>query len=84
MEGWELFQGDAFFSHTYTAINKNKLEYTPNVGVHAQLLPSCPTLCDPMVCSPPGSSIHGISQARTLQWVAMPSSRGSFQPRDRT
>ena len=39
---------------------------------------SCPTLCDPMDCSPPGSSVYGILQARILQWVAMPSSRGSF------
>ena len=44
----------------------------------------CPTLCDPMDCSPPGSSVHGILQARRLEWVAMPSSRGSSQPRDRT
>ena len=36
----------------------------------------------PMDCSPPGSSVHGILQARTLEWVAMPSSRGSSQPRD--
>ena len=45
---------------------------------------SCPTLCGPMDCSPPGSSVHGILQARILEWVVMPSSRGSFQPRDRT
>ena len=45
---------------------------------------SCPTLCDPMDCSLPGSSVHGISQARVLGWVASPSSKGSFQPRDRT
>ena len=38
----------------------------------------CLTLCDPMDCSPPGSSVHGILQARILEWVAMPSSRGSF------
>ena len=37
---------------------------------------SCPTLCDPTDCSPPGSSVHGILQARILEWVAMPSSRG--------
>ena len=41
-------------------------------------------LCDPMDCSPPGSSVHGILQARILEWVAMPSSRGSCQPRGRT
>ena len=39
---------------------------------------SCPTLCDPMDCSPAGSSVHGILQARVLEWVAMPSSRGIF------
>ena len=43
-----------------------------------------PTLCDPMDCSPPGSSVHPVLQARVLEWVVMPSSRGSSQPRDRT
>ena len=41
-------------------------------------------LCDPMGCSPPGSSVHGIFQARVLEWVAIFFSRGSSQPRDRT
>ena len=45
---------------------------------------SCQTLCDPMDCNLPGSSVHGIFQARTLEWVAVPSSRGSSQPRDLT
>ena len=45
---------------------------------------SCPTLCDPMDCSPPGSSIHGIFQARMLEWVAISFSRRSSQPRDWT
>ena len=45
---------------------------------------SCPTLCDPMDCSQPGSSVPGILQARILEWVAMLSSRGSSQHRDRT
>ena len=44
----------------------------------------CPTLCDPMDCSPPGSSVHGILQARILAWVAMPSSSGPSPPRERT
>ena len=39
-------------------------------------------LCDPVDCSLPGSSVHGILQARILDWVAMPSSRGSSCPRD--
>ena len=43
---------------------------------------SFPALCNPMECSPPGSSVHGILQARILEWVTMPSSRGSSQPRD--
>ena len=47
-------------------------------------LQSCPTLGDPMDCSPPGSSVRGILQARILEWVAMPSSRGSSRPRDRS
>ena len=51
----------------------------------AQLLQSCPTLCDPMDYRLPGSSVHGILQARVLEWwVAMPSSKGSSWPRDRT
>ena len=45
---------------------------------------SCLTLCDPMDCSPPGSSVHGIFQARILEWVAIPLSRGFSPPRDRT
>ena len=48
--------------------------------VHAKLLQSCLTLCNPMDCSLPGSSVHGILQARILEWVAMASSRGSSQP----
>ena len=45
---------------------------------------SCPTLCDPMDCSLPGFTDHGIFQARVLEWVAIAFSRGSSQPRDRT
>ena len=52
--------------------------------VHAKSLQSCPTLCDPMDCSPPGSSVPEILQARMLDRVAVPSSGGSSQPRDRT
>ena len=50
----------------------------------AKSLQLCLTLCDPMDCSLPSSSVHGILQARILVWVAMPSSRGSSQPRDQT
>ena len=49
--------------------------------MHAQ---SCQTLCDSMDCSPPGSSVPGIFQAKILDWVAIPFSRGSSQPRGQT
>ena len=52
--------------------------------VRAELLQSCLTLCSPIDCSQPGYSVHGILQARILEWVAIPSSRGSSQPRDQT
>ena len=42
------------------------------------------SLCDPVDCSPPDSSVHGILQARMLEWVAIPFFRGSSQPRDGT
>ena len=45
---------------------------------------SCPTLCYPIDCNPPSSSVHEILQARILEWVAIHFSRGSSQPRDRT
>ena len=45
---------------------------------------SCLTICNPMDGSLPGSSVHGILQARVLEWVAMPFSRGASQPRDQT
>ena len=48
--------------------------------VWAQLLQLCSTLLRPLDCSPPGSSIQGALQARILEWVAVPSSRGSSQP----
>ena len=48
-----------------------------------KLLQLCPTLCNPTEWSPPGTSVHGILQARILEWVAMPSSRGSSRSRDR-
>ena len=50
----------------------------------SEVAQSCPTLCDPMDCSPPGSTAHGILQARILEWVAISFSRGSSRPRDQT
>ena len=51
---------------------------------HSEVAQSCPTPSDPMDCSLPGSSVHGILQARILEWVAISFSKGSSQPRDRT
>ena len=61
--------------HTLSPVRK------PN-RMLAKLLHSCPILCDPVDCSPPGSSVHGILQARILEWVAVSFSRGSSPPRD--
>ena len=52
--------------------------------VLSEVAQSCLTLCDPMDCSLPGSSVHGIFQATVLEWTAISFSRGSSQPRDRT
>ena len=50
----------------------------------SEVAQSCPTVCDPMDCSVPRSSVHGIFQAIVLEWVAISFSRGSSWPRDRT
>ena len=60
------------------------LETTRCSSTWVKVIQSFLTLCDPMNCSPSCSSVHGILQARIVEWVAMPSSRGSCWPRDRT
>ena len=57
---------------------------TPKCPMWSEVTQSCPTLCDPMDCSPPGSSVHGIFQAWILEWGAISFSRGSSRPRDGT
>ena len=52
------------------------------VCVYESVSQSCPTLCDHIDCSPPGSSLHGILQAKILEWVAIFFSRKSSQPRE--
>ena len=76
--------------------NINNFRYADNITLMAEcevkwseVAQSCPTLCDPVDCTPPGSSVHGILQARILQarileWVAISFSRGSSWTRDRT
>ena len=60
----------------------------PSMGFSKQecwsRVPLCPTLCDPMDCSLPGSSVHGILQARILKWIAISFSRVPSRPRDQT
>ena len=58
-------------------LSKHQFSYLEDACMHVKLLQSCPTLCDSMDCSLPGSTVLGILQARLLEWVAMPSSRGS-------
>ena len=73
------------FKNLETLLWSNVLHTTLwDVCMHAKLLQSCLTLCDTMDCSPPGSSVLRIFQVRILEWVAMPSSRGSSWPRNRT
>ena len=55
-------------------------QYEFSLCVRVQLLQSCLTFCDSVDCSPARSSVHGILQARLLEWDAMPSSRGSSRP----
>ena len=57
-------------------------QYLTECPSESEVAQSCLILCNPMLCSLPGSSVHGIFQARVLEWVAISFSRGSFQPRD--
>ena len=61
-----------------------QLHRTSKWKVKVLVAQSCLTLCNPMDCSLPGSSVHGILQARVLEWVAIPFSTGSSQYRDQT
>ena len=69
------------FFHSKFYGKENNCQGCVCVCVWAQ---SCPTLCNPMNCSLPGSFVHGIFQAGIREWVAMPFSRGSSRPRDRS
>ena len=65
-------------------ILKNPYIFIYILGKWSEVAQLCPTLCDPMDCSLPGTSVHGIFQARILEWVAISFSRGSSQPMDQT
>ena len=70
------------YNHKY--ILRKEFELGVDPLCCAQLFQLCPTLCDPIDCSPPGSSVHGLFQARISEWVAISFSRGSSQYRNRT
>ena len=73
--------------HPYTADGNTGAGNTDGLCVYIRCVSATqprPTLCLSVDCSPPGSSVHGILQARILEWVAIPFSRGSSQPRDQT
>ena len=69
------------FSELSDWYQEDKMYLNKWVCVTAKLFQSGPTFCDPMDCSLPVSPVHGILQARILEWAAMPSSRGFFWPR---
>ena len=75
---------ERMFSDSVDVIKAWTLESGSMPGPYCLLPQSCPTLCDPVDYSPPGSSVHGIFQARILEWVAISYSRGSSQSRDQT
>ena len=72
---WSLSSSERAFSGWWLS---------PPLHVYAKTLQSCLTLLNLRDCSPSGSSVHGILQARILEWVTMPSSKGFSQPRDQT
>ena len=72
------------FSVKHFSSERSSLIALSTVKVKSEVAQSCPTLCDPVDCSPPGSSLHGILQARVLEWVPISLSRGSSRPRDLT
>ena len=79
------FPGFSILSHISQAwSSRSKQPGDTDAYMQAEFLQSCPTLCDPMDYSPPGSSVPGILQARILEWEFMPSSRRSSWPRDQT
>ena len=74
-----------FFSHILGDVfDKQNIKFWWKLKSESKVPQSCLTLCNPMDCSLPGSSVHETFQARVLQWVAISLSRESFWPRDQT
>ena len=80
---WVYFWFLYFVPLIYVSISASSTQFWL-LCVHVKLLQSCLTLCSPMDCSPPDSSVLGILQARRLEWVAMSSTKGYSQPIDWT
>ena len=68
----------------YFKILKSYRVFSDHSESESEVAQLCQILCDPMNCSPPGSSVHGILQARILEWIAISFSRGSSRPKDWT
>ena len=81
LESWPYVPS---FWNTSVCISYKQVHNLLKQESESEVAQSCPTLCDPMGCSLPGSSVHGIFQAMVLEWIAISFSRGSSQPRDRT
>ena len=79
-------KGDKWLFSTFKSCKMQRIRdlSTITLVVKSEIAQSCPTLCDPMDCGLPGSSVHGIFQARILEWVAISFSRGSSTPRNQT
>ena len=82
MRNWNVLRIDVISSSQNINVSLVKNDI-PCMRAHL-VAQSCPTLRDPMDCSPPGSSVYGIFQARILEQVAISSSKGYYPPRDQT
>ena len=82
VQGLEGLGGGNIFMNVLCEMVESTIWLCPWEGLHGVHAQSCPTLWDPMDCSPPGSSVRRILWARILEWVAIPCSNGSSWPRD--
>ena len=81
------FECSLFLQFEATVDRKCDVDYSEEMLIlesESEVAQSCLTLCDPMDCSLSGSSVHGIFQARVLEWIAISFSRGPSRPRNRT
>ena len=64
-----MIKSNSFKIRNSEIVTKSEIQIV--LEIESEVAQSCPTLCDPMDCSPPGSSLHGILQARVVEWVAI-------------